>query len=152
VQCDFSSLLAGVLLNDKTQREKLIEDCGIIVSALDLETGEEKGRINVFDSSNIASEFARDDPDLGSPNKACPGGGPGVGDGGKPDAAFPNCSPQGNLLIIQNRREDAANDSPFGGCISVEFIRYVELADLGLLDLEEVATIKVRNERCRCCR
>jgi hypothetical protein len=137
-------LRAGVFLNELEQREKLIEDCGMIVSVVDRTTGEEAGRVNVFDSANIRSRLPGDDSDLGAPNEGCEGGGPGVGAGGKPTAAFPNCSPQGNLLIIQNEQEVLPNDSPFGGCILVEFIRYVELSDMGLLDLEEGATITVR--------
>jgi hypothetical protein len=115
----------------------------MIVSVLDPTTGEEAGHINVFDSANVRSRLPGDDSDLGAPNERCPDGGPGVGAGGGPDGAYPNCSPQGNLLIIQNPEEEDANDSPFGGCITVEFIRYVELVDMGLLDLEEGAKIKV---------
>ena len=95
--------------------------------------------ITVFDSSVIASDSPRDDPDLGTPNRLCPGGGPGLGDGGGPGEPFPNCEPLGNLLIIQDPRRppSPANDSPFGGCFTFEFVNPVDMENLGLLDLEE---------------
>jgi hypothetical protein len=116
--------------------------------------------INVFDSSAILSKYPRDDPDLGSPNRACgpilPGGrrGLGRGRGGKPSTSadnasnpFRNCNELGNLLIIQNEDIEAsekANDSAHGGCMSFKFYAHVNLKDFGLLDIEEGATITVR--------
>jgi hypothetical protein len=91
-------------------------------------------QVNVFNSSVVT-----EDPDLGSPNQACPGGGPGVGVGGGPNAKYPNCKAQGNLLIIQNPAVPAnrPNDAPNGGCITVKFAHGIELANMGLMDLEE---------------
>jgi hypothetical protein len=89
------------------------------------------------------------DPDLGSPNRHCPGGGPGKGKGGRPDAPFPNCMPQGNLLIIQNSNASVPNDSPDGGCMMFEFRRGVNLVNIGLLDVEESASITVRTPYCQ---
>ena len=95
--------------------------------------------VNVFNSSDIGGRQAKYDPDLGSPNEKCPGGGPGVGVGGEPGALFPNCVPQNNLLIIQNENntEDEPNDRPLGGCFIIEFQQPVELINMGLLDMEE---------------
>jgi hypothetical protein len=59
--------------------------------------------INVFDSSNVQGGGERTgDFDLGSPNSLCRPSGPGIGDGGGPNSRFPNCDPQGNMLILQN--------------------------------------------------
>lgn len=52
-------------------------------------TPSDKARI--FDTSNPHS-----DPDLGSPNEHCPGGGPGIGTGGVPGAEGANCHPVGS--------------------------------------------------------
>ncbi|HSM56794.1 MAG TPA: hypothetical protein VK879_11630 [Candidatus Sulfomarinibacteraceae bacterium] len=40
------------------------------------------------------------DPDLGTPNETCPGGGPGIGEGGEVGQPGENCTPQHNILII----------------------------------------------------
>jgi hypothetical protein len=116
--------------------------------------------VNVFDTGNIKSTRPDDDPDLGSPNRKCkPSGGPGVGSGGIPSAKFPNCDPLGNVLILQNRNvSDRPNDDPTGGCILFDWLQFyyygyrdgdynfqVSLLDFGLLDIEEGATINVRN-------
>jgi hypothetical protein len=106
--------------------------------------------VNVFNSSDIEGRNPIFDPDLGSPNEACQGGGPGIGDGGGPDAPFPNCVPQGNLLIIQDPRAevdpDKANDSPFGGCITFDFDTPIETVNTGILDVEEFGvSITVRS-------
>lgn len=100
ISCDFSTLIPNLYVTRPAQREKILADCGFTVRA------DEGLNINVFDSANIVSKYPRDDPDLGAPNRACGSArgkkGPGRGDGGKPGAPWPNCDPQGNLLIIQN--------------------------------------------------
>ena len=73
----------------------------------------------------VMKQLPGDDPDLGAPNEACPGGGPGVGAGGSPASDFPNCDPIGNVLMIQNENDSEPDDSPDGGCIVIEFIHYV---------------------------
>jgi hypothetical protein len=122
---------------------KLLNACGLRVTAT------RKGNtldVNVFNSSDIAGRCY--DPDLGSPNEFCPNRGPGIGKGGRPRSAFPNCVPQNNLLIIQNKDydENDPNDSPCGGCFIFEFERSVVLLNMGLLDIEEVASISVCTE------
>jgi hypothetical protein len=129
-------LIPNVYLSDPEQAAQLFEDCGVMVTALQ---GDVPQSVNVFNSSNIQSDNPKDDPDLGSPNEACPGGGPGIGEGGGPDQPFPNCVPQGNLLIIQDPRSDpdTANDSGLGGCITFEFSSPIEIVNTGILDSEE---------------
>jgi hypothetical protein len=137
-------LIPNVYLSEAAQAAQLLADCGVTVSA---KQGVLDRRVNVFNSSDIKSTNLKDDPDLGSPNQACLGGGPGVGNGGNPNATFPNCAPLGNLLIIQDPRADPnrANDSPFGGCIIFEFSTPIEVVNTGILDVEEAGvSITVR--------
>jgi hypothetical protein len=92
--------------------------------------------VNVFDSMYPTHE----DLDLGVPNHACPHPGPGLGEGGGPFSGFPNCEPlQGNLLISQDPYypEYEPNDSPNGGCITIEFAGSINLTTMALLDWEE---------------
>jgi hypothetical protein len=133
-------LQPNVLLDQ--QGAQLLAKCGVKVSAKE---GNIVRDVNVFDSTNIRSQNDNDDPDLGAPNKFCPGGGPGKGNGGSPNGPFPNCNPQGNLLVIQDPRKNPrfANDSPFGGCILFEFERPIDLENVGLLHGEASSTITV---------
>lgn len=147
VHCDFSNLMAGVLFSESDQQAQLLLDkCGMAVSAT-TRNGTEPQNVTVFDSSLIRSRKSIDDPDLGAPNKAC--GGPGKGKGGKPGAPFPNCVPQGNLLIIQDPRYDVPNDNGLGGCIVFELPEQgVTLVDMGLIDVDAPTTIEVRLSCC----
>jgi hypothetical protein len=145
VKCDFASLIPNVFLSQ--QGAELLAKCGVKVSAKE---GNIVRNVNVFNSSNIKSKKATDDPDLGSPNEKCPGGGPGRGVGGEPTSPFPNCVPQGNLLVIQDNRTspNVANDSPFGGCFLFEFTSPIEMVNTGILDVEEPGvsvTVSSRN-------
>jgi hypothetical protein len=136
VNCDFSTLTAGAF-----NMETLVQTCGFSAFAFQ---GNLSRSVNVFDTSNIRSSRARDDTDLGSPNQGC--GGPGVGEGGRPDAAFPNCVAQGNALIIQDPRvSNRPNDSGFGGCFVFQFFRQIELVNMAMLDVNEPnVSIKVK--------
>jgi hypothetical protein len=102
--------------------------------------------LNVFNSSDIRGTAAKDYPDLGSPNAACSGGGPGLGNGGRPWSSYPNCDKQGNLLIIQDEHTDPStpSGSAYGGCFQFTFAATsVSLINLGLLDIGELATAKI---------
>ena len=77
VDCDFSTLTPNVFVRD--QAAKLHSACGLTVSAKE---GSVNRDVNVFNSSDVGNTPRRD-VDLGSPNRFCPGGGPGNGDGGK---------------------------------------------------------------------
>jgi hypothetical protein len=143
--CDFENLQPGIFLSREAQQLKLLNACGIRVTAT--EKGSRRD-VNVFNSSDIKGPNPKYDPDLGTPNKDCPGGGPGVGDGGRPNSPFPNCVSQNNLLIIQDEDhgENTPNDSPIGGCFIIEFERPVTLINMGLLDMEESPRVSVRTE------
>jgi hypothetical protein len=132
INCDFSTLKAGLFVD----LVSLQQSCKFTAST-------PGGSLSIFDTSNITGQGPEFDPDLGSPNRAC--GGPGVGAGGLPGAAFPNCEPQGNALIIQNPNvTDRPDDSGFGGCIVIDFMDETKLINMKLLDAEEPnLTIKV---------
>jgi hypothetical protein len=132
-----------VPLTDVKQKKALKDSCSVWVAA---KHTIDNNDLNIFNSSNIRGTAAKDDPDLGSPNAACPGGGPGLGKGGKPWSLYPNCEKQGNLLIIQDEHTDPSwpNDSAYGGCFQFTFVaRSVSLVNLGLLDIDETATAKI---------
>lgn len=88
----------------------------------------------IFDTSNPGP-----DPDLGTPNEACPGGGPGVGPGGAPGTIGENCQPLGNVLIIPRDVGDgvAPNDDFAGGQISLLFDQPVRVLEIHILDIDE---------------
>jgi len=77
----------------------------------------------IFDTRNpVTGQYG--DPDLGSPNEHCPGGGPGKGAGGVPSAPGKNCDPLGNVLIIQEYNKEAMDipdDNADGGKIYFDF-------------------------------
>jgi hypothetical protein len=144
VQCDFSTLDVGVPLTDSAQAAALKKDCLLNVTITDTFRNNVG---NVFNSSNVLGNQDIYDPDLGSPNRACNVTGPGKGKGGRPDALFPNCEAQGNLLIIQNEDIDPSipNDSRYGGCFFFQFVQPVTLLNFGIMDVDEsdAATITI---------
>lgn len=103
----------------------------------------------IFDSTNPGT-VQEGDPDLGAPNKACPGGGPGHGVGGEPGKRGMNCERRGNVLIIQepNNKPDIPDDNVDGGMITLDFPypggQYVK--EIGLLDADYGARIIVGYE------
>jgi len=98
----------------------------------------------IFDTSNPGTR-REGDPDLGSPNKACPGGGPGIGVGGEPGQPGENCSPKGNVLIIQEPGTNVPDDNVDGGTINFDFpfANGLYVKELGILDADDVVTIVV---------
>ncbi len=93
----------------------------------------------IFDTSNPGTVEAGD-PDLGSPNQKCTGGGPGVGIGGNPGSPGENCTPLGNALIVQERngKPEIPDDNARGGIIIFKFLQeggtYVK--DIEVLDID----------------
>jgi hypothetical protein len=83
--CDFSTLLPGVAMSNAAQAQRLLQDCKMSVTATNTTSN---NLVNVFNSSKILGNMSQFDPDLGSPNALCPGGGPGRGVGGRPSAPF----------------------------------------------------------------
>jgi hypothetical protein len=135
-------LAVGVPLTDAAQAQRLREDCLLEVTAINTI---DSNVINIFDSASIRGDNQKWDPDLGSPNRACPGGGPGRGMGGKPGAQFPNCIAQGKIMIIQNEEMDPSipNDSAFGGCMIFNFIEPVALKNFGIMDIDESENVDI---------
>ena len=108
INCHFDELIPGVAVEDQTAT--LHESCGLKVTS----TSKRPTQLGLFDSTNITAHHRRYDPDLGSPNRKCPGfdaDGPSVGGrgvGGEPFLAdgttpnpFANCDPLGKLLIME---------------------------------------------------
>lgn len=90
----------------------------------------------ILDSSIVTPA----DASLGSPNEACPGGGPGVGAAGAPDGSAPNClDPKGKpverLLIDQVDGDCGADPAPAdGGVITFTFPEPHNVQDIGILN------------------
>lgn len=83
------------------------------------------------------------DPDLGSPNKKCSGGGHGVGAAGEPNKPYENCTPQGKILIIDENGELFPPDDKVGGFMAFSFADPVNLKSISTLDNELSETISV---------
>jgi hypothetical protein len=95
----------------------------------------------IFDSSNPTG----DDPDLGSPNETCRGGGPGIGEGGEVGQPGENCVAQGNLLIVAENIADAGGDNVVddpddeegGGLVTFSFNGLVDPVDITIMDIDK---------------
>jgi hypothetical protein len=104
----------------------------------------------VFDTASPGGETpgACGDSDLGAPNQACPGGGPGQGFGSIPGQPGDNCEPLGNVLIVQEPGESCPDDNVDGGIINIVFPatngQYVY--ELGMSDVNYGVTIEVGYE------
>jgi len=110
---------------------------GMVLSA----SGGFGSRPRLFDTANPGGKDGYGDFDLGAPNEACSGGGPGWGAGGVPGKPGENCEKQGLALIVQevNDNMDIPDDNVDGGIIIMDFIgqpngQYVK--ELGILDVD----------------
>ena len=125
------------------------QDYGVVISAQgQLGSGyTPNGAARIFDSSQPGG--SNGDPDLGSPNWSCPGGGPGVGDGGKHGTAYENCNPLGMVLIIQETDKDTPDDNYGGGWITFDFDEPAHLDTIVIFDSDgcEKVELTVRSPR-----
>ena len=114
---DFSTNGAGKPLTAKYARAQWKTSHGVQVR-VQLRNGgyAPYDRARILDTSNPGNESH-----LGSPNMACPGGGPGIGSGGAPNELGENCASQGNVLIIQESNSTEAHANPGGGVIFFQF-------------------------------
>ena len=144
---DFSQFARGEYLTNQLQK-----DYGIEINC----SSEEGHGCRIFDTSvpygewvsgsgckcsmESCSESKKNDcgdPDLGAPHFACPGGGPGEGEDGGPDAEYPNCEPRGNVLIIdENGPGKPPDDSKNGGKIRFNFAYPTDLEKICFLDVD----------------
>ena len=141
VTIDFSKAPNGTSLKGGMYLEReWYNEYGLTLSA----SGGLSNKPRLFDSSHPGTKKFGD-PDLGSPNKRCPGGGPGIGRGGVPDACGANCKPLGNVLIIQedNYYPDIPDDNVNGGVITFHFDKPLRVTEIGLLDIDEKSFIRV---------
>ena len=103
----------------------------------------------LFDTAKVGNN-TYGDPDLGSPNRKCPGGGPGKGKGGEPgpdgDNPYQNCEYLGNVLIIQedNGFEEQPDDNQDGGTVTMDFSPMAEeVYEIGMLDVDYPVSITI---------
>mmetsp|Transcript_6501 Transcript_6501/g.9863 ORF Transcript_6501/g.9863 Transcript_6501/m.9863 type:complete len:632 (-) Transcript_6501:205-2100(-) len=151
---DFAELTAGTYIYDE-----LVASRGVKITAK--KTGSQGytpingvhvnsgGGAMVFDTSKPTGDTGQSlcdgddgDPDLGAPNTACPGGGPGHGSGGAPTLSggavnpYSNCEPQGNVLIIQESNKSCPDDTGDGGELLFEFTEATDVNFATLLDVD----------------
>lgn len=101
----------------------------------------------IFPSHNPPTDF-----DLGTPNETCPGGGPGIGDGGEVGQPGENCIPQENILIIPTVGDDDGDgfidgdpdDDARGGLAIFLFSAPVTIDYLEIIDQEDGETADIR--------
>jgi hypothetical protein len=98
----------------------------------------------IFDTANPGTNNDNGDADLGSPNIKCipldqrAGRDWGIGLGGEPGQPGENCSPVGNIAIIQESDKVAPDDNGGGGSIIYTFSTPVLVESVGLMDMDEV--------------
>ena len=95
------------------------------------------GKARIFDSSNPGTNDENGDPDLGSPNQNCSGGGPGGGSAAGAGTPYANCDSLENILIIQESDKAFADDNAGGGSLTFDFEHPVRIEHVGLLDIDE---------------
>jgi hypothetical protein len=140
---DWDNDLAGLHLNDGTVISNQYAPLFTVSGA----GREEAGVPRIFDSSNPNPL----DLDLGTPNNACPGGGPGKAQLGPQNNAAPgrpgeNCVARGNVLILSKPAPEAPNDLQNGGTLTFNFAQPVRVDEAGILDIEtreRAGTIKL---------
>ena len=103
----------------------------------------------LFNTSDVgAVEFG--DPDLGAPNERCTPSGPGVGEGGEHGMPGENCSPRGNVLIIQEENSNLSipDDNVDGGMIVFDFEGGVDYVyEIGLLDTDYAGSLEITSSK-----
>ena len=110
-------------------------------------TGGEGSTPRLFDTANPGSEDTCGDEDLGAPNEACTPSGPGVGEGGAPGKAGENCSPLGNVLIVQEPNAPCPDDNKDGGVIVFDFFSPAQYVyEMTFLDVDDETTVEVIHE------
>lgn len=114
--------------------------------------------VQVQSASGVAAIFPSDAPptadlDLGSPNETCPGGGPGVGEGGELGQIGENCMNHGNVLIMPTIGDSdgdgfidgTPNDDDSGGTISFIFSEPVTVDFIEALDQESQENLTIES-------
>lgn len=92
-------------------------------------------KARIFDTSK---ENESGDNDLGSPNEKCPGvKGTGQGKPGEPGQPGENCVPQGNVLIIQEKKWTIGDYNDAGGEITFTFESPTRVGHIGLMDMDK---------------
>jgi hypothetical protein len=141
---DFNTLAPGQYVTDELEGA-----WGVTINAVD-DGGSgytPGGAARVFDTNNPGTSGSGD-PDLGSPNESCSGGGPGVGAGGADGSLYENCIPLNNVLIIQESDKAEWDDSKHGGYIEFIFTDKVYIQELAILDIDSRPHMEVTITVC----
>jgi hypothetical protein len=94
---NFSSTSDGIILRNGKEINQEWKSIGLIVNATATSvTGQTPLKVRIFDTSNSTCIQATNTQEFGSPNNLCPGGGPGVGNGGAPGSDGENCNSVGS--------------------------------------------------------
>jgi hypothetical protein len=104
---------------------------GLAIDAIPLK----KGVYAPKERARILDTFTTTTPGLGSPNANCPGGGAGIGTGGRPESAGANCIPQRNVLIVPGNKTQEAQANPEGGILVFSFDCATRIGHVGLLNV-----------------
>jgi hypothetical protein len=147
---DGNPLLAGQVIDDEFHSATGIS---ITIRAQSAAPGGSNVRA-IFPSHQppVSGSGSTIDPDLGTPNETCPGGGPGIGDGGEVGQPGENCTPQENILIIPTVGDSDGdgfidglpNDDAGGGLATFLFSRPVTIDYLEVIDQENAETADIR--------
>jgi hypothetical protein len=106
-----------------------------------IKSGTNLSQARIFDTSNPVSSWYGGNAALGSPNKQCKAGGPGVGAGGGPGKTGENCAKLGNVLVIQQGNKYTPDSASSGGRFKFAFDSPVKVQSLGLLDISGFYTM-----------
>lgn len=136
-QCPMTTLDFEELREGEYITNQLLDKYGISVEAYSDNGGyTPNGAARVFNTSHPGTD-SDGDADLGSPNKDCPGGGPGEGSGGAPSSMYSNCVPLGNVLIVQEENKVQPDDNGRGGTLKFLFASPTEVATIAILDIDD---------------
>jgi hypothetical protein len=135
---DFGSdSLGNIITSDNYIKDEFYGIWGVTITALASSGGYTPGgRARIFDT-NKPGTAADGDPDLGSPNSKCKGGGPGVGLGGEPGMPGQNCKALNNVLIIQEDDKKSPDDNHGGGTLTFDFDGPVAINTISMINVED---------------
>lgn len=107
--------------------------------------GKEGTLPRLFDMVNPVCADGNGDPDLGAPNQACPGGGPGEGVGGEPGQPGENCDPLRFGLIVQEPGIACPDDNVDGGSVTLDFVNPGGqfIFEIGILDVDYATDLEI---------
>jgi hypothetical protein len=89
---DFSKTNNDLILTNGKEISQEWKAIGLSIDATSFAvTNQESLKVRIFDTSNSTCIQTTNTLEFGSPNNLCPGGGPGLGNGGAPGSDGENC-------------------------------------------------------------